>query len=164
MLWVNLPDRALRYFHGICCYRPQIKHNTALIQRSALSNLCEAVSNSSVFQSWRNSRHSLCFLQLRNGTKCSAWREGSILKYSTAAALTACLLPHMSNAAVRKIKTSTARRSGTCQLDNHFCHFLKKLTNDTFMRSRFSASFPSISSFTAATRLMSAPQLYHSSC
>lgn len=48
-----------------------------------------------------------------------------MLKYSTAAALTACLLPSMSNAAVRKIKTSTARRSGTCQLDNRFCHFEK---------------------------------------
>lgn len=38
--------------------------------------------------------------------------------------LTACFLPPpMSHAAVRKIQTSTARRSGTFQFDNRFCHF-----------------------------------------
>lgn len=155
-LRVNLPDKAPRYFHGICSYRPEIKHNKALVQCSALSNLCEAVQT---VQSARvgETLSTLCFLQpLRDGTKCSTWREGSILKYSTAAALTACLSPRCLMQQWGKSKHQLL--GGLAHVNLTTVSVIWKILTH-FLRSRFSASYPSIL-LQLPLRLMSAPQLY----
>ena len=129
---VNLPDEAQRYSHVyLCSCRPEIKHNKALIQSVKQFN-------SSVCQSQKE-----CFLQqLRDGSKCSTWRDGSILKYGTAAALTAHPLPPMSAAEAEKVKTSTAWWSATWQPDNRLCHF-QNVDKWHIFRSHSSTSFPS---------------------
>lgn len=98
-----------------CTYSPEVNLSKVFTQ-------CFSAKEFNQYSlSQRNTQHSVSYNSKEKELSVPHGERDQYLKNSTAG-LTACLFPTMSNAAVRKIKTSAAGTPGTCQLDSRLCH------------------------------------------